>query len=238
MKTKLLFTFISLLIAGFISAQSLVLTYEGEDLEPSAVISIEDLASTYEIIVDMDVTNTSTSDLDILVQRYEEEMVPGSSSLFCWGLCYDTAISLSPYAIPIAAGETIISGFQGHYRPYNNVGQSTISYTFFDENNPNDSVMVVVHYNGLITGIDNEKKLNASVFPNPANDLLHIEIPQTNTTMFDIEILNITGALVKTIKANTSTMEISTRELGNGIYVYRILEGNKLISTDRFIVQH
>ncbi|MEZ5146919.1 MAG: hypothetical protein R2759_07525 [Bacteroidales bacterium] len=82
MKAKSYSTLVfSILIAGFTLGQSLVLTYEGTILEPNEEVMAEGAVSG-EIVVEMDVTNNSGGSIDVLCQRYEEDMVPGSQRLF------------------------------------------------------------------------------------------------------------------------------------------------------------
>ena len=89
MKTKLLFTIGFILAAGFVFSQNLVLSHDGETLEPNAQITVQGSAADPEIVVELDVTNTGTTSLEVLCQRYELDMVTGSLSAICWGgLCY------------------------------------------------------------------------------------------------------------------------------------------------------
>ncbi|MCF8368890.1 MAG: T9SS type A sorting domain-containing protein [Bacteroidales bacterium] len=240
MKTRLFLLFILGFSLTLIQAQSLVLSHEGNTLEPNAEVYVQGSALEFEIIVEVDITNTSGNNIDVLVQRYENEMVPGTSSAFCWGLCFPSNVSLSPYSITIEAGTTNETDFSGHYYPAVITGTSTISYVFFDENNPNDSVMVTVHYNGMITGIGENAKLQSNAFPNPVNDLLNIEIEnEVFNGEYTFALIDLTGSVVKTIVTNKSTLIINTAELAEGMYFYRITSSfEEKVLSDKIVVRH
>lgn len=238
MKTKLLLSFSALFITGLLFSQSIVLTYEGEDLEPNAVVEIEGLPSTPEIIIDMDATNTNSNTLDILVQRYELDMVEGASSLFCWGLCFPPTVSLSPYPVNMGGGQTIESSFQGHYMPAGNEGTSTIAYTFFDENNPNDSTMVTVEYKATLTGISKNIANSASVYPNPANESITIELTEQNQGEVSFQLIDITGKMIREIKTDNQKVQLNTSDISEGIYFYRAVANNKIIASERIVIKH
>jgi len=236
MKTRLLFAF--LVLTFTVSAQSLVLSYEGDTLAPNEEITVSGSPWGTEIVVEMDVTNTSSNNINVLIQRYENSMLPGTSSGICWGLCYPPYVGLTPTSLTINAGDTNDSDFSGHYYPSNAIGMSTISYVFFDENNVNDSTMVVVHFDGVVTGTNDIPALVARAYPNPANEKLSISLEQSNTTKQQVELLSITGQLIEAVTVSAGKASFNTSNLENGIYFYRVLENGRTIFSDRAIVQH
>ena len=147
MKKKLLFTLIAclFLLTGF--SQSLTLqTPEGVNIPNGGEITIYGEETDFEIVCHLFVTNNSASALNVSLTRHHIYMVSGSHSSFCWGMCYDTSINNSAFPVEIDAGATDEYSFSGHYNPYGNIGVAKISYTFFDDNNPNDSIMVIVNF--------------------------------------------------------------------------------------------
>ncbi len=153
MKKNLLFALIACLfmLTGF--SQSLTIqTPEGVNIPNGGEITIYGEETEFEIICHLYVTNISASAINVSVQRNHIYMVSGSNSLFCWGMCYDTIVNQSAFPIGIDAGATNEEDFAGHYRPCGNVGTSRISYKFYDDNNANDSIMVIVNYAAGIEG--------------------------------------------------------------------------------------
>lgn len=78
---------------------------------------------------------------------------------------------------------------------------------------------------GITTGIINEPltENTLNIFPNPANDLLNVQLsnPQNETTY--VQVFNITGQniLSASIPPQTQTIQINTTNLSAGIYVLK-----------------
>lgn len=240
MKTKLLLAIAFALITGYASTQNLVLSHEGETLEPNAEFTVQGLSTAIEIIAELDVTNTGTSTIDVLCQRYELDLVPGSSSALCWGgLCYPPWTNLSAYHTTIGPGVTVSNDFSGHYYPDGNEGVSTIAFTFFDMDNVNDSVMVTILFDGLTVGIGESQFSDLSVYPNPADDYISLDLQVADAGgEVSFELIDVTGTVVKQAVSSSPKVRISTSDLADGIYVYRARINNTLIATDKIVVKH
>ena len=240
MKTKLLFTIAFILAAGFAFSQNLVLSHDGEALEPDAQITVQGSAADPEIVVELDVTNNGTTTLEVVCQRYELDMVTGSLSAICWGgLCYGPGTSLSPLSTTIDPGATIENDFSGHYYPYMNEGISTIAYTFFDADNPNDSVMVTVLFDGLMVGVEELSKFDRlAVYPNPANDYIKVELNTETSEEVSMQLIDVTGAVVSQLTTSANSTRINTTGLAEGIYMYRAHVNGQLIATKKIVVKH
>src|SRR5436853_6118033 len=145
---KKIFTlfFISLLVAGHTNAQSLVAN--------NVIYTTYGSAADLLLQTQFEVMNTSSNSMDVLLHRYDINVVPGSTNNFCWGPnCYGPGTYLSPQASTIAAGATDIT-FRGDYSPNGFPGVSTVAYCFFDANNPSDSVCVQLNYDASQTGVN------------------------------------------------------------------------------------
>ena len=83
---------ITLLLLGFVlgvstlSAQDILLTWEGEPLEETIYVFGSQFDA--EIVAHAVVTNNTDESMDIKVRRDQLEMQEGTMSQFCWGLCY------------------------------------------------------------------------------------------------------------------------------------------------------
>ena len=64
-----------------------------------------------------------------------------------------------------------------------------------------------------------ENELNIEVMPNPANEFIQIK---SNSTVSKIEIINLAGATVKSIKANSMNSEVNVSELTSGTYLLKV----------------
>ncbi len=60
------------------------------------------------------------------------------------------------------------------------------------------------------------------VFPNPFRDEIFIEIIPLHSSSFNVEILNITGTIIKKLHFNGSVVRLSTQNLPPGIYFLKL----------------
>ncbi|MDX1462787.1 MAG: T9SS type A sorting domain-containing protein, partial [Marinirhabdus sp.] len=114
----------------------------------------------------------------------------------------------------------------------------TLSYDFSGQTAGVDFVRVVVFFefvDGLagdgstyfyddITvaetmGVDENNLLNAVVYPNPATDLVFV---QSEVEISEIQLISITGQLVKSIQPNGTQAEINIEALSTGVYVVQL----------------
>lgn len=135
--------------------------------------------STEEMKAYVFVTNNTAEAKDLKVKKEEISLLSGTYNGFCWNSgCFPPFIYVSPDPITLNPGATTTSqDFYGTYSPENQEGISEIRYTFFDANNPNDSISVRVKY---ITAVESE---NIMILPDVTGN------PGSNVTV-GIEINN------------------------------------------------
>jgi len=84
-----------------------------------------------------------------------------------------------------------------------------------------------------VLGVDDDSQANAlQLFPNPTDGNLTIN---TRERMDSIEIYNVIGRKVKTLRPNSNRMETSISDLANGIYLVRITTDNGAEITKKLI---
>lgn len=78
------------------------------------------------------------------------------------------------------------------------------------------------------------------IFPNPANNTVNIEISNNEKENFYIEIINITGKIIKTenIQSNNKTISIDISDIPAGIYICKLLGSNKTSLQKKLIINH
>ncbi len=125
--------------------------------------------------------------------------------------------------------------FYGDYRPKNIPGKSKIMYVFFDVDNRNDSVAVMVEYNAspASAGDDLAGLVKFSgAYPNPAVNMVNVDysIP-ASVNKASITITNMLGCKVKEVKLDSYSgkSQIDVSELINGIYFYSLIADDQLI---------
>ena len=82
-------------------------------------------------------------------------------------------------------------------------------------------------------GIPENKLLSFEMYPNPASDVLTVQLP-TGTEKAEVSVFDYTGRLVssKTISSNDSTLDV--QNISKGIYIIRVATNSK-IGVQRFV---
>jgi len=73
----------------------------------------------------------------------------------------------------------------------------------------------------------NEQLGAALIFPNPANNILYISIPASDSYSI-IELINNKGEVVKSIRSNSGNVVIDTKDITAGLYAVKIYSVNKV----------
>jgi hypothetical protein len=89
----------------------------------------------------------------------------------------------------------------------------------------------LVAHLSFIDGIGEQHAVAISLYPNPVNDKLTIE---AEAALGTVEIYNLMGALVYSLKGCTNKVEINTSDLQSGIYFIRMTNDNAS-ETRRFV---
>ena len=189
------------------------------------------------------VTNNNTVNIPVKVKKIENSIVVGSQNYFCWGSCFSPSIFVSPDSVIINAGETV-NYFTGDYVTSSTIGVTTITYVFFNNEDPNDTVSVVVEYHVTGVGIKEAKTKEikfSNPYPNPSDNFTSFDYLLPKTTKYSkIVIRNILGTVVKEVKIfnKKGNIKLSTEELTDGIYFYSIIVDDNIFITKRLIVRH
>ncbi|MBI9066571.1 MAG: T9SS type A sorting domain-containing protein [Salinivirgaceae bacterium] len=196
----------------------------------------------YEALVEIDIKNTSSSSLDVQCRKRHIQLISETQNYFCWSSCFPpyTFESIVPVNIP-ANGTTDI--FSGHYKPNGNLGCILVAYTFFNNENPSDSAMVVVKFimdscNPTSIAENNMQKQFSLPYPNPATNYFTINKELNMQQSGSIELYNGVGQLITTtpFKATDSYINMNTNQLKSGTYYYRIISKNTLFKSGTVII--
>jgi hypothetical protein len=93
--------------------------------------------------------------------------------------------------------------------------------------------LVVETSTGIIS-LD-RKKENISIFPNPATDLVNLEMDSPSLTRKAL-IFNSNGLLIKEVPFQNKKISIDVGGITSGLYTFRVLEKNTTITYGSFIV--
>ncbi len=88
------------------------------------------------------------------------------------------------------------------------------------------SLLTVIYesYKGIYTGVVEKNELNLKLYPNPATNIVTIELP-VNTKLVHIHIFDQSGRLIKNINFNKNQNKVvfSVKDLDKGIYLIDIV---------------
>jgi hypothetical protein len=76
------------------------------------------------------------------------------------------------------------------------------------------------------------------VFPNPFREKTQIIVEAERLKNPVLLLMNIEGQLIKTISSNNnSTFDIYREDLSNGMYLFKIMQGNDEVANGKVLVQ-
>jgi hypothetical protein len=241
MKKLLLISYFLGVIACIGYSQSLSLSNENGPVANDSYINKSGLPTDDEIVVEMFVTNNTADPIPVMVKKVETSMVPGTASLFCWGLCFAPSVYVSPDPLTINGNTTNETDFSGHYLPSGIPGMSVIRYVFFDQRNPNDSVCFNTNFQAYPLGISGLTGTNAlSAYPNPASSKVTIAFAGMESASGKVIIRNLLGENVKEIAVSGTSGKVlfDATDLNSGIYFYSLVINGNAVATKKLVVRH
>ena len=231
-KSLLIFVAVLLAAAGF--AQSLVVTSMSTTITGDPNNLLQGYAN---------VQNVSAVPVDVSVAKIGNNLANGHHSSFCWGIiCVDTATLQSPVPETIAPGATN-STFYSDLQPSGMAGTSFVDYRFYVDANPSDFASISFTFDATVTGI--AELLASGVvltnpFPNPAKDYTQMGCNLNGAKNAKIVVYNMLGSVVREIKVadKQNLVTISTADLRSGVYLYSLINNDKVIASKKLLVNH
>ncbi|MDX9931633.1 MAG: T9SS type A sorting domain-containing protein [Bacteroidales bacterium] len=243
MKMKLFFLMlVSIGLTTNTMAQNLSLSHDNGPFAPNETIYIWGDSGMYSTIYCyLHVTNNSASDMEVLMKKIEVNVLAGTENSFCWGGCYGPSVFVSPTSVAIGAAQTDLSSFSGDYWPKGQLGQSTIRYTFFDKNNVNDSVSIIVVYgSGTASVNDFETESVVTAYPNPASTFVNFSFQNYSYEPIQLMIYSATGAEVyrSVILTDNAPLSVDLSNFNSGIYYYSVFHQGQASEMKKLVVLH
>lgn len=176
-----------------------------------------------------------SSDTIILKWKKISESVPPlwDASICDNSICNTSLVDsgmMNP-VVPLDYGLLLI-----HITPHVNYGTAIVRYAVWDIANPNlKDTLTYILTSTATSGIAEEENKNAfSIFPNPAKDF--ISINTNNNKNYSVNIFNSVGEKIySTTQFANCTLPIAN--WNNGIYEIEIFSENKIIGTQKIIIQ-
>ena len=247
MKRQLLYFFLlsAIAISGF--AQSLELSNLNGIIPPNSIIIQAGTPDSGTLVTHLNVKNISNTGINVLCKKSLLSLLDSTMMLFCWGICYDSSVHVSPNPQYIEAGHSFTE-FVGDYIAmtasyYFHSGESVVRWVFFNQENVNDSVSVTVKYTTYPLGIaevNNRQPDLSNAFPNPAgaSASFNYSIPTGSTGV--VIVRNVLGSTVlsEQLAGESGKFTINSFNLSEGIYFYSLMVDGKISQTKKLIVKH
>lgn len=240
MKKYILFGFSLLTFTSFSQTQfELVVEGTVADVSGTAIEIMVPLDT--EKSITFDAINASAASSRIVVQRVKLTDL-GNSDYVCWGeslsqgTCYgiDQVTPNNPWN---SAPEIIPSQTEGWFAAYyentGNYGVDTYRYYLldFDNNNAKVDSIDIIWNNGFLS-LEENNNLAISVYPNPAQNQLNVNVGNNNGKLVMFDAL---GQKVLTSKVNGSA-KVDVSSLNNGVYFYSFINTNGTATESKRLV--
>ncbi|WP_312766401.1 T9SS type A sorting domain-containing protein [Epilithonimonas sp.] len=142
------------------------------------------------------------------------------------GFYSDNKFTVLSLGITLAASDDFqVNQFDGLYLG-NFFEAGGYNYPYSYDVSSDGEVLTITKYNGDIATytrrmlrVSEISKLNIKVYPNPATDYIIVENLKTNS---NIELIDSSGKLIKTISNKVSKTEINIKNLPSGIYFLKV----------------
>ena len=238
-----LLMFCAIITATPAMSQSLQLSDASGIIPNGTIFHVWGVTNTTMNFEGIHVKNISSDSVTIKSKKIENGLLPGTQCYMCFaGPCYTESVYISLLSSTITPN-SIDSSFSGHYWPANVLGESIVTFVFFNINNSNDSAWVVVHFNATPLVINEPAIAKAEIsnpYPNPAINYTSFKysFPE-NTLHAQFVLRDILGSPVKEIEIDNpeGRLFVNTTDIKSGIYFYSFYVDDKLILTKRLIVR-
>lgn len=188
------------------------------------------------------IQNNGTGSMDVSLERTSQTLAPGHFNNFCFiTSCWGFNVTYPPTPASIAGGSADNS-FKSQLNHFGNAGSSTVTYRFYDVNNPSDSASLTFGYDITLTSSvsENAKSYIATPRPNPADNFTLLSYKLYDNNVYRLDVYNMLGTKVLEIPITKKqgVLMVETRDLNNGIYFCSLMNNGKQAGTTKLIVSH
>ena len=227
MSLKTIYSLFVILFASSLLAQNF--TVPETDTVFYGDISDDDFASKF--IVDNDTTISFPMSWEV----ESENMASGWEFSICDPItCHPIGTTNASFTLPTSTANRIMNI---HYYPNSNYGQSTVTVKLWQDQFPNDFVLLT--WTGVVSalGLNEAKNYSVySVFSAETNSIQFVyELPPLK--LYHIDLYDISGRLITTTPINNGSGQVSLGEnLSSGVYLYKVRSENSDILSNKVLV--
>lgn len=235
MKKLILLTSLAIVVSLNVNAQNLSLS--------NYVITVSDPGNTTTLESSVQLDNTATFPIDVVVERTINALPANMDELFCFGqFCNPPLTSITTYTTTVQGGGRE-NTFKAEVIPNGNCGNASLHYRFFDQNDPADSVGITLEFQFCAVGISEYKNDFGLSRPlrNPADQFTVFSYNLSSNESDDkLFVYNMLGSLVKTmdVAGKNGSIVLSTSELKSGVYFVSYVSQNRIKNSYKLVVSH
>lgn len=120
------------------------------------------------------------------------------------------------------------------------MGVSTVTYTSTDQSNNITTCSFTVTVNCPVGSPDEiESSPLINIYPNPSHGTLSIDLNGISHSILNVRVISLTGQILfeESLVSNLRFQDIQTSNLKPGMYFLQIVEGDRILSTNKVIIQ-
>lgn len=241
---KKLFTLIFLFATVVVSAQSILISYNGTPLANGDTLDVvvPELGATSEYFLDL--TNQAEEAVTIKVVKTDLEMVPGATASFCFDRNCFPPTTTEAGNVTLEPGEVLTQSdarsFHLSYKT-SDYGVSLVQCCFENKNNRQDKATVIFKLSANPTNIQNVvANSTLRAYPNPASGNVNIDYSYSgNASSLNLVVKNLMGSILttKSLDVNGNKVMLDVSEYSSGIYFYSLEADGKPVVTKKLLVK-
>jgi len=203
------------------------------------VNDFEQTCTPFELTIESDILNGGTAEvaytlwnslLELTTAFDNVAFTPQITTYEFVGCIPDGCYQLTLYnETPIVFGQNVDVDIEIDGQPING------SFEFFVLSESAFMVQFGIN-NDCTVKIDESETTALSLYPNPANDIVHIQTNGKNL-LHSVAVLDITGKMIMQSNPNTTSATLDVSDLSSGVYFIKTISDNKNEVT-RIVVQH
>ena len=237
-------------VASLVSAQSLRFELNGQVYDNNAIVICKaPLSNTGEMIQEMNLRNITDETIPVMLKKEPIKEVEGTQNSFCWCLCVDPTVFVSPFPVDLEGNALSDDGaLSFHYQVNPNFindpatcipGTSVVRYYAYPEREPENTVCIEIWFAYNSEDVTEYVPTIGSAYPNPARSQVHFDLQANGSDNVNVVVYNLLGQEVKSqlVNGTQSRISIAVDDLQPGIYFCSFQVNNEAVRTEKFIVK-
>jgi hypothetical protein len=190
------------------------------------------------VITDMDGNVVLSRENTVAETQYNDTIGLPAAGMYKLTLTSDNNMGLHwwPYdnQSQIKAGSFVLKKLNG-----TKINMKNYAYTGTarDDWGSNYSTYFSVAGTGQYTGLHKASNVvKLTVYPNPAQSILNIELDETSNQLLEIQLINTLGQTIYTTTSSSNLTQVNTSNLANGLYTLVVKTNTEILSVKKVII--